>query len=332
MPVHAYRAYTNIALIKYWGKRDAQLFLPETSSLSLTLDALYTETRVEFNPAGHDAFYLDGVKQSPEASQRVYDFIDLFRQASGQTGGVRVDSVNHVPTAAGLASSASAFAALACACNDLFEMGLTARDLSTYARRGSGSASRSLFGGFVLWHRGEGRDSSSSYAQPLSTGPLDIGMLVVVVDGGSKKISSREGMDHTRKTSSFYPLWPDIVVEDLAGMMEAIEAKDFISLGEIAEHNAMTMHATMLASKPPFCYLQGGSIQAIDLVHRLRQEGIDCYYTMDAGPNVKVICRLHEMEAIKERFAEVFSREALISCGPGPAPHKITWTGGDAGD
>ncbi|UUX32791.1 diphosphomevalonate decarboxylase [Fundicoccus culcitae] len=320
----SYRAFTNIALIKYWGKRHEDLFLPLTSSLSLTLDAFYTDTTVEFKPnAKADVFILDGVQQGVELTQKVSQFVDLFRETAGMNMPVTVTSINHVPTAAGLASSASAFAALASACNGALGLGLDNRALSIYARQGSGSATRSLFGGFVVWHKGEGEDSQSSYAEAIDDAEWDIGMLVVIINQQQKKISSRVGMAHTRDTSPFYAMWPSEVEKDLAAIIPAIEAHDFETVGEIAEHNAMKMHASILASNPSFTYFEPDSLVAMAIVKELREQGIACYVTMDAGPNVKVIGRLSEMDQIIARFKHDFKADQLIVAKPGSAPIEL---------
>ncbi|WP_124058704.1 diphosphomevalonate decarboxylase [Vaginisenegalia massiliensis] len=319
-----YRAHTNIALIKYWGKRDARLFLPLTSSLSLTLDAFYTDTKVSFDPElSQDQFILDGQLQSDSAHETVSRFVDLFRQEAGVQTRVLIESTNHVPTAAGLASSASAYAALSCACNQALGLNLSNQTLSTFARQGSGSASRSLFGGFVLWHKGHDFDSASSYAEMINPADWDIAMLAVVVNAGSKKIPSRQGMQHTIATSPYHALWPQEVERDLAAIIPAIQAHDLDTVGQIAEHNAMKMHASMLAANPSFTYFEPGSLLAMDLVRQLRQQGLSAYFTMDAGPNVKVICRQSQLDSILKVFKQHFAESALIVAKPGPAPYAI---------
>lgn len=323
---NAYRAYTNIALIKYWGKRNKELFLPMTSSLSLTLEGFYTETELSWYPDSsedHDQFVLNGQIQEGKSLAGVSRFLDLFRQPLGITDRISVNSYNHVPTAAGLASSASAFAALACASNAFFETNYDAKTLSTYARQGSGSATRSLFGGFTLWHMGVGNDSTSSYAEMIDPADWDLGMVVVMINKEVKKISSRVGMDHTVTTSPFYRLWPETVAQDLELMLGAIEARDFTTIGEITEHNAMKMHATVLASKPSFTYWQPESLIAMDLVRQLRQDGIEAYFTMDAGPNVKILCRHSESQRIQGYLSAYFREDQLLITGVGPAPHPI---------
>lgn len=324
--IGAYRAHTNIALIKYWGKRHQVLHLPVTNSLSLTLEALYTDTAVEFDSSGMgsgDVFYLNGERQSASETEAVSRFVDLFRELAGNDYPVRVDSVNHVPTAAGLASSASAFAALACACDQALGLGLSPEQLSVLARRGSGSASRSLFAGFAEWDAGQGDDSNSSYAHSIDPADWDIGMLIVVVNAKKKKVSSRQGMQHTVETSPFYALWPQEVARDLDLIRPAIQGRDIQTIGQVAEHNAMKMHATMLASNPSFNFFEGDSLLVMDLVQQMRADGLDAYYTMDAGPNVKIICPYSQIPAIKTYLEPHFHADQLIASRPGSAPTPI---------
>ena len=322
-----YRAHTNIALIKYWGKRDHQLFLPVTSSLSLTLDAFFTDTHIQFDSdLSHDVFVLNGETQDRRATDKITRFVNLFRSQANIALPCYIKSVNHVPTAAGLASSASAFAALACACNDALHLAMDNKTLSTYARQGSGSASRSLFGGFVEWHRGEGMDSASSFAEEIDPADWDIAMLVIMLNKQNKKMSSRTGMQLTLKTSPFYALWPQEVERDLLCIKQAIQQRDFDIMGQIAEHNAMKMHATMIAANPSFTYWEPDSLRAMDKVRQLREEGIPCYFTMDAGPNVKVLCRASQAERIREQFAQLFTEEQLAIAHPGPAPYSLPLT------
>lgn len=313
------RAYTNIALIKYWGKRDEEYNLPMNSSLSLTLDALYTETEVSFDPSlEEDVFYLNGQIQGREERDKVTKFLDLFRMEVKIETKARIVSLNRVPTAAGLASSASGFAALALAANEATGLKLGPRELSSYARQGSGSASRSLYGGFVEWQKGESKDDS--YAVKVDEADWDIGMIIVLVNSGRKKISSRKAMKLTVETSPFYEAWTRQAEEDIKEAKEAIKAKDFERLGLVSERNALMMHATMLGARPPISYWEGASLEVMDLVRDLRSQGIQCYFTMDAGPNVKILARLSEAEKIKEKLREVFEEDRIIISGPGPEP------------
>lgn len=317
------RAYTNIALIKYWGKRNEELILPTSSSLSLTLDAFYTETSVSFNAdVEQDTFYLNDNLQDTAATQKVSRFLQLFREPAGISSPALVKSTNFVPTAAGLASSASGMAALAGAANLASGLDLNPRDLSLIARRGSGSATRSIYGGFVEWQMGT--TSADSYAVPIDDASWDIGMLVVVVNHQEKAVSSREGMKNTVATSPFYAGWLESTADDLIEIKKAIRSQDFQKLGEITESNGMKMHGTMLGANPPLSYWEPDSVVAMQLVRQLRKEGIPCYFTMDAGPNVKVLCRLSDSAKIKTRFAEVFQNDQLIVAKPGPGLQVLT--------
>lgn len=319
----AVRAHTNIALIKYWGKADETLFLPMNSSLSLTLDGLYTDTFVEISDTfTEDQFYLNDVLQSPEETAKISRFLDLFRNKSGITHFIQVKSVNHVPTAAGLASSASAFAALAGALNRATGLNMDLETLSTYARRGSGSATRSLFGGFVEWQKGT--SSEDSMAVPVDDASWDIGMVIIAVNKSAKKISSRVGMKQTVETSPFYPAWVASAEEDLLAIKKAIKERNFEKVGQITEHSAMKMHGSMLGAETPIIYFEPDSIKAIRAVRALREQGILCYVTMDAGPNVKVLCRLSEAGKIKEMLREYFSEEQLLISGPGQGIRPLT--------
>lgn len=301
-------AHANIALVKYWGKRDSTLMLPATSSVSLTLDAFRTTTHVELldAPAGRDEVVLDGEPLAGAALTKVLAFLHLVRSQAPRTAtaqAARVTSTNEVPTGAGLASSASAFAALAGAAATAYGLELGRRDLSRLARRGSGSASRSVYGGFVVWHAGDLADPAAgdltSYAEPLPTAPeLDVAMAVAVLDAGPKKIGSREAMAATVATSPYFPAWTEHTEADAAEAADAIAAGDLPRLGEIAEASAMRMHATMLAARPAVRYLAASSLAVLDAVADLRAAGVGAWATMDAGPNVKVLCEGADLDVV----------------------------------
>ncbi|HFR4278774.1 TPA: diphosphomevalonate decarboxylase [Enterococcus faecium] len=313
------RAYTNIALIKYWGKKNEELILPMNNSLSLTLDAFYTETEVIFSDSYMvDEFYLDGTLQDEKATKKVSQFLDLFRKEAGLSLKASVISQNFVPTAAGLASSASGLAALAGACNTALKLGLDDLSLSRFARRGSGSACRSIFGGFVEWEKGH--DDLSSYAKPVPSDSFedDLAMVFVLINDQKKEVSSRNGMRRTVETSSFYQGWLDSVEGDLYQLRQAIKTKDFQLLGETMERNGLKMHGTTLAAQPPFTYWSPDSLKAMDAVRQLRKQGIPCYFTMDAGPNVKVLVENSHLSEVQETFTKLFSKEQVITAHAGP--------------
>ncbi|MDT2366429.1 diphosphomevalonate decarboxylase [Enterococcus faecium] len=313
------RAYTNIALIKYWGKKNEELILPMNNSLSLTLDAFYTETEVIFSDSYMvDEFYLDGTLQDEKATKKVSQFLDLFRKEAGLSLKASVISQNFVPTAAGLASSASGLAALAGACNTALKLGLDDLSLSRFARRGSGSACRSIFGGFVEWEKGH--DDLSSYAKPVPSDSFEdnLAMVFILINDQKKEVSSRNGMRRTVETSSFYQGWLDSVEGDLYQLKQAIKTKDFQLLGETMERNGLKMHGTTLAAQPPFTYWSPDSLKAMDAVRQLRKQGIPCYFTMDAGPNVKVLVENSHLSEVQETFTKLFSKEQVITAHAGP--------------
>lgn len=304
------KANANIALVKYWGKKDETLIIPYNGSISLTLKEFYTITEVEKINEDHDQFYLDGSLQDEKETKRISNFIDLFRQKSNNNQKVRIFSKNYFPTAAGLASSASGYAALAGALNSLYELKLSKKDLSKMARKGSGSASRSIFGGLVEWVAGE--DDDSSYAKKIDDASWDIGMIAVILNDKKKQVSSRYGMSQTVKTCPFYKDWVESTKDDLLHMKDAIKNIDLRKIGEIAESSALKMHATMMATKPPVIYFEEKTISVIKLVAQMREEGILAYFTMDAGPNVKIITNSKYKDIIIKRLTEIVSKDHII--------------------
>ncbi|NLR09169.1 MULTISPECIES: diphosphomevalonate decarboxylase [Lactobacillaceae] len=312
------RAHTNIALVKYWGKADTDLIIPQTGSLSLTLDQFYTDTTVVFDSSlAADEVSVNGDRLTAQQATKVHNFLDLVRQQASRTSFARVRSVNHVPTAAGLASSASAFAALAGAASRAAGLTLDRTALSRLARRGSGSATRSIFGGFVEWHAGH--DDLSSYGVPLQEDvDWPIAVIALVLDPKRKKVSSRQGMQNSVSTSPFYPAWKQIVADDLAAIKPAILARDFTTVGETLESNAMRMHALTLSAWPPYSYFNGDTLAAMQTVKSLRDSGVACYYTLDAGPNLKIFCQAADVTPIQERLAQQFGQANVIVAHPGP--------------
>ena len=296
-------APSNIALCKYWGKRDTSLNLPVNSSLSVSLGSLGTQTKLSISKKTVDEIWLNGILQKVEGSfaKRISNFLDLFRPYVGNVF-FSVYTENNIPTAAGLASSASGFAALVLALNDWAGWTLTPRELSMLARLGSGSASRSIFNGFVQWNAGSRKDGMDSFAEPLSVTWDDFRVGILKISDQEKKVSSRDGMIQTLKTSPLYKAWPNQAQKDLKIIRNAIEIKDFNQLGKTAEHNALTMHATMMASFPPLLYFLPETIKQIHYIHQLRKDGLELYFTIDAGPNLKLLFQKKDQQIIKEQF------------------------------
>lgn len=317
------RAHTNIALIKYWGKQDAELMLPANSSVSMTLDKFYTDTTVEFSPdLAADTFILDGVLQDTSATAKVSRVLNLVRTMSQRRLFARVDSHNHVPNAAGLASSASAYAALALAASQAAGLQLDQAALSRLARRGSGSASRSIAGGFVIWHRGSDDQSSFAESVPVAAN-LHLRMVTVMIDKQQKKVSSRSGMAHMAATSPYFDAWVNACEAACPQMTAALAAGDFEQIGRLAERNALMMHATNMAANPPFMYFEPATIATIQYASDLRESGIPVYATMDAGPNVKLLCQADDASRVAELVAAKIGTQTEI-CAPGPAAHLLS--------
>lgn len=321
------KAHSNIALIKYWGKENEEFIIPKNSSLSLTLDALYTETEVSFieDENDGDIFYLDSKLQDEGQHKKLSKYIDIFRQLSGVKKSVLVKSFNHVPTAAGLASSASGFAALAMGLNKLFNLNYSQEEVSKLARRGSGSASRSIFGGFVEWVKGDNNDNS--FSRKIDDAEWDIAMIILVLKTDKKEISSRVAMKQTIETSPLYEANVKSSEKDLINIKQAIKNHDFSTIGKIAEHNAMKMHATMLSSNLPIIYFKEDSIRAIEKIKSMRTNDYDIYYTMDAGPNVKILCRKSETKKIVEELKKEFDESKIIisNIGSDATVKEIKW-------
>ena len=309
------RAHTNIALIKYWGKQNKELKIPFNDSLSLTLDKFYTDTSVEYDESlKEDIFILDGKPASSSVSKRVFWFMDQIRNKFNIQSYARIESFNHVPKEAGLASSASAFAALAKAAT--LDLNLSNQELSQLARLGSGSASRSIYGGFVRWHKGN--NDETSFAKPLDV-PVweDLRMLVCIVNDQSKPFSSSYAMDKTSDDSVYYPAWVKQSAIDMEGMISAINKQSITELGEIAQSNALRMHASLMAVN--MWYFEPDTLKVMNYV-RDKQKEIPVYFTMDAGPNVKLLTLKKYVDEIKKDLGDQFE---LIECHSGVGAYVL---------
>ncbi|QAY60493.1 diphosphomevalonate decarboxylase [Microbacterium protaetiae] len=316
-------AHPNIALVKYWGKRDDSLILPLTGSLSLTLDVFPTTTTVVVDPhAEADQIVFDAAPATGSAAARITAFLDLVRTLAGTNARARVDTRNSVPTGAGLASSASGFAALAVAAADAYGLTLDQRALSRLARRGSGSACRSIIPGAAIWHAG--LDDATSFAEHVD-GP-DLGMVIAVVDAGAKAVSSREAMRRTRDTSPYADAWVHAAEADLALMQQAFAAGDIGMIGEVTESNALRMHAAIMGCRPPIRYLAPQSVALFDAAARLRAQGLQAYATADAGPNVVFVCPAGEVDAVREALTADMPGERLIAARAGAGAHLVEVT------
>lgn len=291
------KSYANIAIIKYWGKENAKEMIPSTSSISLTLENMYTETRLSPLPAGatRDEFYINDQLQNEAEHEKMSRIIDCFRQDSADF--VRIDTRNNMPTAAGLSSSSSGLSALVKACNAYFETGYETEELAQLAKFASGSSARSFFGPLSAWDK----DSGAIY--PVQT-DLKLAMIMLVLYDERKPISSREGMRICQATSSNFKEWVEQSAQDYRNMLTYLKDNDFDRVGQLAESNALLMHSTTQTAQPPFSYLTDQSYAAMDFIKELRQKGERCYFTMDAGPNVKVLCLEEDLDHLVPIFEE----------------------------
>ena len=298
-------APSNIALIKYWGKRDPELNLPITSSLSIALGMKGAKTSIRPIEASRDTISVNGtlIKAHTPFYQRTQAFVNLLRPHPSIA--YAINSEINIPIAAGLASSACGIAALVLAFADLYAWNLPKTLLSIICRIGSGSACRSLWQGLVEWHQGVRADGMDSFAEPLPYIFPNLQLGLLLVSTKEKSVSSRTAMELTTQTSILYQAWPKQVAHDLKLMHHALEQQDFDLLGKTAEHNALVMHATMLAASPAICYSTPETLALIQKIWQLRAEGLPVYFTQDAGPNLKLLFPRDFLNNIRQCFSEV---------------------------
>ncbi len=297
-------APSNIALCKYWGKRDQILNLPNNSSLSISLANKGATAIITPIDAQHNKLIVNGAPLDKEskASKRLNDYLDLFRFEKKYAYQLELN-VN-IPFAAGLASSACIFASIAKSINQLYHWQLSDKTLSILARLGSGSASRSIAHGFVEWEKGVQADGMDSFATLIPEQWTELCIGLCLIDTQKKKTSSREGMQRTIETSPLYPSWPNSAENDIKKIRQAITEKDFNLLGKTAENNALAMHATMLAAWPPLLYSNEKTISLMRQVWALREQGQEIYFTQDAGPNLKLLFLEKDSDFIKDHFID----------------------------
>jgi diphosphomevalonate decarboxylase len=314
-------ANPNIAFIKYWGNRDDVLRLPSNGSISMNLDGLFTRTTVTFSASFEtDTLRIGNRPVSGPGLERVSNFLDLVRQLAGTNLHAEVVSDNNFPSGAGIASSAAAFAALAVAASHAAGIVLTQRELSRLARRGSGSASRSVPGGFVEWQAGEADEDSYAF----SIAPpehWDMADCVAIVSAGHKKTGSTEG--HALAGTS--PLQVARVADadrrlDLC--RHTILERDFETFASIVELDSDMMHAVMITSSPGLFYWQPASITVMGAVREWRANGLPVCYTVDAGPNIHVICPREYIGETEKNLRKLPGVQDVLVAGVG-GPARI---------
>jgi len=325
-------AHPNIALVKYWGKRDSRLNLPAAGSLSLTLGPVATRTSLTFG-ADEDRLELNGFAVPAAKRLRVATLLDRVRDlvalqqgpaARAALGGARILSTNDFPTAAGLASSSSGFAALALAATEAAGLHLSLPQLSALAREGSGSAARSLFGGFARMQAGTRPDGTDAFAEPLfDEHHWDLRVVIAVTVEGEKEVASTDGMNLTERTSPYYPAWIETVEPDVQSAITAIAARDFDHLARIAEASALRMHASAIAADPGVLYWRGATVEVIHEVRRLRAGGLPVFFTIDAGPHVKVFTSADEVAAVVRALEATPGVLRTIVTAPAAGAHLV---------
>jgi diphosphomevalonate decarboxylase len=312
-------AQTNIALIKYWGKRDVARNLPAVGSISITLRELYTEVSVELTgDTGTDLLVVNGTENTamlPRISACLDNVIGRERQRA------LVTSASNFPIAAGLASSASAFAAVTVAAAAAAELDRSTDELSRLAGRASGSAARSLYGGFAEL---ENTGDSISVRTLLDTEAWPLQVVVAITETGAKPTGSTEAMEISRQSSPFYSSWVQQQQHDLDVARSAILQRDFDELATIAEHNCLKMHSVMWASRPPMVYWNSATMRCMQTVRELQQQGHKVFFTIDAGPQLKAVCLPDEVDIVAEALAQTDGVREIMRSGLGAAARLIT--------
>ena len=303
------QAHPNVALLKYWGKQDGPGNYPAAPSLSITLDTLTTTTRVA--EARADSISLNGdAIEDPGISAALADW-----RRDHEIPPLAIETRNSFPTAAGLASSASGFAALATAVDAHCLLGLTAGERAALARRGSASAARSVHGGFVTL---TGPDWQPSPLMAPQAWPLKV--VIAITSTTPKAVSSREGMAISRSSSPYFDAWIAATASDFPPMREAVLRRDFARLAELAEASCLRMHALMMSGDPALLYWNACTLSCIHALRGLREAGCNVFFTVDAGPQVKAVCEAQHAEAVRD----------LLSAQPGVRRTLVAGLGGGA--
>jgi len=307
-------AHPNIAFIKYWGHADAALHLPANPSVSMVLDCLQTRTTVGFRALREDEVVIDGVPASPAARARVSEHLDRVRALAGTDLGAHVRSESNFAAGAGLASSASAFAALTLAATVALGLDLSLEQLSALARLGSGSACRSIPDGFVEWTVQPDRSSTAhSIAPPEHWTLCDC---IALVSTRHKEVSSIGGHEAAPSSPLHTARVRDATLQ-LPACRRAIEQRNLVALGRIAERDAVMMHAVAMTSAPPIYYWTAETMRVVRAVVEWRQAGLPVYYTIDAGPNVHCLCETAYGDEVQRRLASLPGVEQVLVACPG---------------
>ena len=310
-------AHSNIALVKYWGKGDAKLRLPVNSSAAIALDNLTTTTTVEFRTdLEKDQVELNGEGFEAGEVEKVSQHLDILRDIARVTTRAKVISQNSFPKAAGMASSASGFAALSVAAAKALELDLSTKELSILARQGSGSASRSVPGGVSVWHAGT--SSETSYAENIPfPKEWDVRVLLVMAeDTSAKKIGSTEGMALAR-TSPYFEVAVREAEANIERLTKAMKVVDWTAFGKVIEDECYRLHMLCMTTTPNILYWHGVTVNIFRELYKMREEGVEAFFTVDAGPHVHIVCKAANVEVIKQSIGKIAGIKTIIECGVG---------------
>lgn len=305
-------AHPNIALVKYWGKRAGKTNIPATPSLSITLDTLVTRTSVR--ESEQDQVEINGTVVS---DKKIQDFLIQLRAAYSLPP-LSIESFSNFPASAGLASSASGFAGLLTAIDAAFRLEMSTSERSIWARIGSGSAARSIFGGFTSLEEENG-DWCARNVLPMGAWPLKV--VIAITSETAKNVGSTDGMERSKQTSPYYGAWTESTKSDHAAGLLAVSQQDFSRLASVAESSCLKMHALMLSSQPPLSYWNGATVETIAAVRELQGAGISVFFTIDAGPQVKALCQEDATDIVVDRLTSVPGVLRTLVCGLGPGAY-----------
>jgi len=313
------RAQPNIALIKYWGKRDSIRNLPAVGSISITLADLVTTMSVEFDDSLGDDVFVVNDEEDATMLPRVARCLDSV--GGKQRRRARIVSECNFPIAAGLASSAAAFAALVVAADAAAGQTSMTAKLASLAGRASGSAARSIYGGYVEL---ENKDDDIVVRSLQSADDWPLKVVVAITATGPKPVSSGEAMEISRKTSPFFDRWVDQQAADIQSAKDAIANQDFAKLAAIAEHNCLKMHSVMWASRPPMIFWNSSTLACMQTVRELQAQGVDVFFTIDAGPQVKAVCTLEHQPRVLEALSATVGVKDIMVSGLGAGAALLT--------
>ena len=304
-------AHPNFALIKYWGKSDASNNLPDMSSISITIDTLFSTAKVSYDSTlKKDLWILNDIEQ--ESLGQIKPTMNYLKSFKPVKDFCVIESTNNFPTAAGLASSASGVASIVVAINKLFNLNLSEKELINAAILGSGSAPRSLYSGFVYLNK---KNCSCETILDSNQWPLKI--IICQTSSDRKLVSSRDGMRISKSTSSYYKDWVNDQDNDIKQALKAIKMKDFDLLGEVSEDNCKKMHKVMETSKPPLIYRNATSHLCIQKIEEMKVNGIGIFHTIDAGPQVKIICKAQHADQVISEMKSIPNMQDIIEVNIG---------------